>query len=67
MIAVTKTEGYNQLSAERPFVSNSTFTRTVYLPRPVDSVGVSAKLNDGVLTISVPKAEDKENVVVNIE
>ncbi|KAF5369544.1 hypothetical protein D9758_002687 [Tetrapyrgos nigripes] len=56
-----------QLSAERHFVGDATFTRTVWLPRPVDSGNVSAKLNDGVLTITVPKAEDKGSVSVKVD
>ncbi|PBK97666.1 HSP20-like chaperone [Armillaria gallica] len=49
------------------FWSNSSFTRTVWLPRPVDSSGVSAQLKDGVLTVTIPKAEDKASVVVPVE
>ncbi|KAK7469221.1 hypothetical protein VKT23_003710 [Stygiomarasmius scandens] len=66
--AVTQTSPEsNQLSVERHFVGNATFTRTVWLPRPVDASGVSAKLNDGVLTVTVPKAEDKGSVVVPVD
>lgn len=61
-----ETDGSNQISVERPITSNAAFTRTVYLPRPVDSSSVVAKLTDGVLTITVPKAEDKASVVVPI-
>ncbi|KAK0464560.1 HSP20-like chaperone [Desarmillaria tabescens] len=62
------TEGMSFLiSAERQFWSNSSFTRTVWLPRPVDSSGVSAQLKDGVLTVTVPKAEDKASVVVPVQ
>ncbi|KAK0188005.1 HSP20-like chaperone [Armillaria mellea] len=57
----------SQISAERQFWSNSSFTRTVWLPRPVDSSGVSAQLKDGVLTVTIPKAEDKASVVVPVQ
>ncbi|KAF9267438.1 HSP20-like chaperone [Marasmius fiardii PR-910] len=57
----------NQLSAERRFVTNSQFTRTVWLPQPVDRSGVAARLKDGVLTVTIPKVEDKGSVVVPVE
>ncbi|KAF7970378.1 hypothetical protein HWV62_24233 [Athelia sp. TMB] len=45
----------------------NSFSRTVWLPRAVDGRAVSAKLADGVLTLTVPKAVDKESVKINIE
>ena len=39
---------------ERPL---GTFTRVLRLPADVDADGVNAELRDGVLTISLPKAE----------
>ncbi|KAJ7600595.1 HSP20-like chaperone [Mycena floridula] len=57
----------NQLTVERPFVGQSTFTRTVWLPRPVDSEKVTAKLENGVLSISVSKVEDAGSVLVKVE
>jgi len=66
--AVAKSESGTQLSVERLHRSGSSvFTRTVWLPRPIDTSKVSAKLQDGVLTMSVPKAEDQESVKVAIE
>ncbi|KAK7690015.1 hypothetical protein QCA50_006657 [Cerrena zonata] len=56
-----------QITSEREFVANTTFTRTVYLPRPVKSDDVVAKLNDGILTVSVPKAEDVGSVKITVE
>jgi len=68
---VTNTTANTAVSAESSsdYVgeSESTFTRTVWLPRPVDSQNVSAKLQDGVLTLTVPKMEDKEAVKVVVE
>lgn len=58
------------ISAERPssvISSSSNFTRTVWLPRPVDGASVSAKLQDGVLTLTIPKADDKGSVKVAIQ
>lgn|SRR6185295_5198244 len=40
---------------ERAFGS---FSRMVELPRPVDSNKVSAEFKDGVLTVTLPKAEE---------
>lgn len=55
------------ISTERHFAGTSTFTRTVWLPRPIDSSGVSAKLEDGVLTLTVPKAVEQGSTRINVE
>ncbi|KAL7279973.1 hypothetical protein ACG7TL_006384 [Trametes sanguinea] len=55
------------LSTERLFTGSASFTRTVVLPQPVDSSKVTAKLQDGVLTVTVPKAEDVGSVQINVE
>ncbi|KAJ8691568.1 hypothetical protein PTI98_011128 [Pleurotus ostreatus] len=57
----------NQISTERIFTGSSTFTRTVWLPRPVDTQNVAAKLDDGILTVRVQKAEDKASVRIPID
>ncbi|KAJ7044113.1 HSP20-like chaperone [Mycena alexandri] len=59
------TQNATQISTER--AAFGTFSRTVYLPRPVDSNSVAAKLNDGILQITLNKAEDKGSVVVKVE
>ncbi|TDL22214.1 HSP20-like chaperone [Rickenella mellea] len=64
---VQQNDGPTQISAERTFTSQSSFSRTIWLPRPVASEGVSAKLADGILVVRIPKAEDKASVKVNIE
>ena len=64
--AVTTSES-NQITTEREFVGNTTFTRTVYLPRPVKTDDVVAHLNDGILTVSIPKAEDAGTVRIPVE
>lgn len=64
---VTNPAGSNQISTERSFVGTSTFTRTVWLPRQVDSAGVTATLNDGILTVKVPKAEDPGSVSIPVQ
>jgi len=47
--------------------SSSRFTRSVWLPRPVDGSTVKAKLENGILTLTIPKPHDKESVKVNVE
>lgn len=44
----------------------TSFSRTFWLPQPVKPTGVEAKLKDGVLTLTIPKAEDSENVKIQI-
>ncbi|KIK47252.1 hypothetical protein CY34DRAFT_74441 [Suillus luteus UH-Slu-Lm8-n1] len=56
-----------QLTMERQYSGSATFVRTVWLPRPINSSQVSAKLQDGILTMTVPKAEDQESVKVPLE
>ncbi|KAF9464173.1 HSP20-like chaperone [Collybia nuda] len=68
--AVTKAEDIpvgNPISNERAFVTDSVFSRTVWLPRSVDGANVDAKLNDGVLTLILNKMVDKASVVVPIQ
>jgi HSP20 family protein len=55
------------ISLEREFTGQSSFTRTISLPQPVDTNNVSAKLEDGVLVVTVPKAEQAGRVKVDIE
>ena len=57
----------SQLSVEREFSHNLHFTRTVWLPRSVDAQNVSARLENGVLTILARKAEDKTTTKVRIQ
>jgi len=54
-----------QISTERSVIGN--FSRTVILPRPVDSDNVAARLEDGILRITLAKAEDKGSVSVLVE
>ncbi|KAG2070361.1 HSP20-like chaperone [Suillus decipiens] len=65
--AVAKTMPGTQLATERQYPGSATFVRTVWLPRPIDSSKVSAKLQDGILTMTVPKAEDQESIKIPIE
>lgn len=65
--AVVRTETGTQLAMERRYPGSATFIRTVWLPRPIDSSKVSAKIQDGILTMIVSKAEDQESIKVPIE
>jgi HSP20 family protein len=47
-------------------MGSRTFTRTVWLPYPVNATGVKAKLEDGILTVQAPKAA-QESVDVTVE
>ncbi|RDB14701.1 Small heat shock protein C4 [Hypsizygus marmoreus] len=66
-VAQATDEAGTQISTERTFVSNATFRRTVWLPRPVDASNVTANLDHGVLTINISKAEEKDSVVVPVQ
>ncbi|KAN0087469.1 Translin [Tylopilus felleus] len=57
----------NQLTTERLYSGTSSFTRTVWLPHPVDSSQITAKLADGVLTLKAPRVEDKESIKINVD
>ncbi|KAF9643920.1 HSP20-like chaperone [Thelephora ganbajun] len=57
----------NKISVERESTGHTTFTRSVTLPTQVDPSKVSAKLADGVLTLTIPKAEDAGRVKIDIE
>lgn len=63
----TPDTGNSATPSENIVESKSTFTRTIWLPRPVDSSGVSAKLQDGMLTLTVPKREDAGAVRIAVE
>ncbi|KAI0754946.1 HSP20-like chaperone [Daedaleopsis nitida] len=63
----TQTPEQTAISTERMFNGTSSFTRTVLLPEAVDSHKVTAKLTDGVLTVTIPKAADTGSVQVNVD
>lgn len=46
-----------QTQPYRRWTSRSSFARTIWLPRPVDSSKVAAKLDHGVLTLEIPKLQ----------
>ncbi|KAF8895531.1 HSP20-like chaperone [Infundibulicybe gibba] len=63
----TSSHDEKQVVSNERHAMNTSFTRTFWLPRPVDTGRISAKLDDGVLTITAGKADDKENVKVDVE
>ncbi|KIJ57203.1 hypothetical protein M422DRAFT_238795 [Sphaerobolus stellatus SS14] len=46
---------------------SSHFTRTIQLPRAVNASGVTGHLEDGILTLRIPKAEEPGVVKVQIQ
>lgn len=65
--AVSSETPFNQLTSERLYSGTSSFTRTIWLPRPVDSSKITAKLADGILTLKAPKMEDKESIKIDVD
>ncbi|EKM79371.1 hypothetical protein AGABI1DRAFT_120776 [Agaricus bisporus var. burnettii JB137-S8] len=63
----TDDNGATQISAERPYTRNMSFTRTVWLPRSVDPNNVTAKLQNGVLSVTLNKAAEQTGRVVEIK
>lgn len=43
------------------------FSRSVWLPCPVDEAGIEAKLSDGVLTVTMPKSKQarRRRIAIN--
>jgi HSP20 family protein len=56
-------EGSNYLLAERP---SGRFHRVISLPTPLDASKVEAELEDGVLTLRVPKTEEAKPRTIKI-
>jgi HSP20 family protein len=54
----------NYLRRERKF---GAFTRSVSIPRPVKADQAAASYKDGILTITLPKAEDAPPKVINVK
>ncbi|KZO96939.1 HSP20-like chaperone [Calocera viscosa TUFC12733] len=45
----------------------STFSRSVTFPKPVDPAGVKARLENGVLSLTLPQVEERGSVRVDVE
>ena len=59
----TKQEKGNYLRQERRF---GAFARTIQIPVPVKAEGADAKFKDGVLTLSIPKAEEAKPRTIKV-
>ncbi|CAE6438002.1 unnamed protein product [Rhizoctonia solani] len=66
---VVKSSDSSATPASAPTQSEfrSSFTRTLWLPEPVDGKRASAQLNDGILTLRIPKREHPapERITIN--
>ncbi len=60
----TKTEKANYLRQERRY---GAFARTISLATPVQADKAEAKFKDGVLTLSIPKAEEAKPKTIKIK
>ena len=60
----TKIEKANYLRQERRY---GAFTRTIALPMPVQADKAEAKFKDGVLTLSIPKAEEAKPKTIKVK
>lgn len=62
--AETKVEKANYLRQERRY---GAFSRTVSLPVPIQADKAEAKFKDGILTLSIPKAEEAKPKVIKVK
>jgi HSP20 family protein len=60
----TKAETANYLRQERRY---GAFSRTIALPMPVQADRAEAKFKDGVLTLSIPKAEEAKPKTIKVK
>jgi len=65
--AVEKLDGNENAASTNIATESSSFSRTIWLPQAVDEKGVSAKLAEGILTLTIPKVVDTGSVKVNVE
>lgn len=60
----TETGDERYLRHER---SRASTRRSIRLPEPVETDGVSARMNNGVLTVTLPKLEGDEATTIDVE
>jgi len=58
------TEGRNYVRVERPY---GPFSRSFTIGTPIDQAGVKARYKDGVLEITLPKAEEAKPKQVKVQ
>ncbi|HRX55272.1 MAG TPA: Hsp20/alpha crystallin family protein [Verrucomicrobiales bacterium] len=56
-----------EAKADQETEESVVYKRSVSLPEGVNAEGVTAKLEDGVLTVTLPKAEDRKPKLINID
>ena len=64
-IANTNSQSSTEISPKdqntgEQWFSRSSFSRTIWLPRAVDASKITAKLEDGILKLVVPKVESQK-------
>jgi hypothetical protein len=66
--AVAQTDAHlgSQPARSAESTTGFSFSRTVWLPQAIDVGAVSAKLADGLLTVSVPKASIAQDTEVQV-
>ena len=68
---VVRIDGEYQLDEEQQYLMHElphgSFTRTLRLPTSIDADAVSAKIKDGVLTLTLPKAESAKPKRISIK
>ena len=63
-LKLEREEGSNYLLAERP---SGRFNRVLTLPTPLDSSKVEAELENGILTLEIPKVEEAKPRTIKIK
>lgn len=73
-VSITAEREHEHETDEGPFIhrerSHRTLSRSIDLPTDIDREGVSARLTNGVLTVSLPKLahdEDEDSVEIDID
>jgi len=64
---VQSPEKTTAISPERELAGASYFTRTIWLPRHVNASKISGSLEDGILRLQIPKAEELDSVKIEIQ
>jgi len=64
--AVKKRDANENADLTNITTEGRSFSRTVWLPERVDEKGVTAKLAEGILTLTIPKVVDTGSVKINV-
>ncbi|KAF8505348.1 hypothetical protein BU17DRAFT_57894, partial [Hysterangium stoloniferum] len=66
-VVVQSSKKPTAISSERELAGASYFTRTIWLPRHVNASKILGSLEDGILRLQIPKAEEQGSVKVEIQ